>query len=418
MNSSAQKASRKWPYSGFGSAAAAISVTAVTVLMLLCVQSEPAAARRHSQSLWGDLFGVQRPMPRLRRAAAIPPSIPLPKSRPADAPVIEPEKPVAAKPPHAATDKLAEQATLPLPKPRPADAPVTEPEGPAAAKPPPAAADKPAEQASSPPAPPPPSACRLALTDAIAIAPSIPDIKGPGECGGEDLVRLEAVVLPDKRRVSVKPAAILRCAMATEIANWIRIDMAPLATGLGSVVSDLNNLDSFECRGRNGIAGAKMSEHGRANALDVHDLKLANGQSISFTDRTVPREVRESVLHSMCARFTTVLGPGSDGYHEDHIHLDLMERHNNYKICQWNVWDPLPQIAPLLPAERPEEAPPRELAAKSDAAKPDAAKPDAGEPDAAKSDAAKADAAKSDASEPATGATKSPTKKRRENRRF
>jgi hypothetical protein len=257
MNSSAQKASRKWPYSGFGSAAAAIMVAAVTALMLLCVQTEPAAARRHSQNLWGDLFG--EPRPRLRRAAAIPPSIPLPKSRPADAPVTEPEKPVAAKPAHAATDKLAEQATLPLPKPRPADAPVTEPENPAAAKPAPAAADKPAEQATSPPAPPPPSACRLALTDAIAIAPSIPDIKGPGECGAEDLVRLEAVVLPDKRRVSVKPAAILRCAMATEIANWIRIDMAPLATGLGSVVSDLNNLDSFECRGRNGIAGAKMS---------------------------------------------------------------------------------------------------------------------------------------------------------------
>src|SRR3984893_9895037 len=203
MNSSAQKASRKWPYGGFGSAAAAIMVTAVTALMLLCVQTEPAAARRHSQNLWGDLFGEPRPRPRprLRRAAAIPPSIPLPKSRPADAPVIEPEKPAPAKPAPAATDKLAEQATLPLPKPRPADAPVTEPEGPAAAKPAPAAADKPAEQASSPPAPPappPPSACRLALTDAIAIAPSIPDIKGPGECGAEDVVRLEAVVLADK----------------------------------------------------------------------------------------------------------------------------------------------------------------------------------------------------------------------------
>ena len=117
-----------------------------------------------------------------------------------------------------------------------------------------------------------------------------------------------------------------------------------------------------------------MSEHGRANALDVRAFKLANGQSISLTDRTVPRELRESVLHSVCARFSTVLGPGSDGYHEDHIHLDLMERHNNYKICQWNVWDPLPQIAPLLPAERPDEAPPREVAAKSDAAKSDAAK--------------------------------------------
>jgi hypothetical protein len=419
MDSSAQKASRKWPYSGFGSAAAAIMVTAVTALMLLCVQTEPAAARRHSQNLWGDLFGEQRPRSRLRRAAALPPSIPLPKSRPADAPVTESEKPAAAKTAPAATDKPIEQASSPLPKPRPADAPVTEPEKPAA-KPAPAATEKPAEQAT---APPPPSACRLALTDAIAIAPSIPDIKGPGECGAEDVVRLEAVVLADKRRVSVKPAAILRCAMASEIANWIRIDMASLATSLGSVITDLDNLDSFECRGRNGIAGAKMSEHGRANALDVHDLKLANGQTISFTDRTVSREVRESVLHSMCARFTTVLGPGSDGYHEEHIHLDLMERHNNYKICQWNVWDPLPQIAPLLPAERPEDAPPRELAAKSDAAgsdaaKPDAAKSDAAKPDAAKAGAAKSDAAKSDTREPATGATKQPTKKRRQSRRF
>src|SRR5216684_496056 len=116
MNSSAQKASRKWPYSGFRSAGAAIMVTVVTALMLLGVQTEPAAARRHSQDLWGDLFGEPRPRPRPRRAAALPPSIPLPKSRPADAPVTEPEKPAAAKPASAATDKLAEQATPPLPK--------------------------------------------------------------------------------------------------------------------------------------------------------------------------------------------------------------------------------------------------------------------------------------------------------------
>ena len=80
----------------------------------------------------------------------------------------------------------------------------------------------------------------------------------------------------------------------------------------------------------------------------------------------MPRELRETVLHSVCARFSTVLGPGSDWYHEDHIHLDLMERRNNYRICQWDVLDPLPQVAPLLPAVRPEEAPPREVAAKSD----------------------------------------------------
>ena len=182
-------------------------------------------------------------------------------------------------------------------------------------------------------------------------------------------MRLEAVVLPDKHRVALKPAAILRCTMASAIADWIRTDMAPLTAGLGSEISDLDNFDSFECRGRNRVAGAQLSEHGRANALDVRGVKLANGQSISLTDRNVPREIRENMLHSVCARFMTVLGPGSDGYHEDHIHLDLMERHNNYKICQWNVWDPLPRIAPLLPAARPDDAPPREVAAKADADK-------------------------------------------------
>jgi hypothetical protein len=257
---------------------------------------------------------------------------------------------------------------VPLPQPRPAEAPRIEDKS-AAQKP--AEAEKPAAEAPSAPVL---SACRLALTESIAIAPSVPSITGPGGCGGNDLVRLEAVVLPDnKGRVAVKPAAVLRCTMASAIAEWIRSDMAPLAEAQGTRLSDLDNLDSYDCRGRNGVVGAILSEHGRANALDVRALKLASGASIALTDRSVAREVRETVLHSVCRRFTTVLGPGSDGYHEDHIHLDLAERHNGYRICQWEVWDPLPVVAPLLPAERPEEAPPREVAEKADDAKPAAA---------------------------------------------
>jgi hypothetical protein len=308
-------------------------VTVAAVLLVLCAQADPAsAARRARQGPWDDLFGVRSPK---LRGSLLPAAIPLPKPRPAEAPVAEPETPAAAKPAPAETDKAGER--------------------------------------------PVPSACRLALTEQIAIAPSIPDIHGPGGCGGEDLVRLQAVVLPDKRQVAVQPAAILRCTMASAIADWIRSDIAPLAEKLGSVISGLDNFDSFECRGRNRVVGALLSEHGRANALDVRALKLADGRSISLTDRAVSRDLRENVLHSVCARFSTVLGPGSDWYHEDHIHLDLMERHNNYRICQWNVWDPLPPIAPLLPAERPEEAPPREVAAKSEAAKPDTAEPAGGD---------------------------------------
>src|ERR1700727_2081189 len=127
-------------------------------------------------------------------------------------------------------------AKIPLSKPRP-------PEAPSASAEPLAAPDV---KTAEPPATPPASACRLALTEAIAIAPSIPDIHGPGGCGGEDLVRLEAVVLPDKRRGALKPAAIPRCGMAPAISGWCRTDIAPLTTSLGSGISVLDNFDSFE----------------------------------------------------------------------------------------------------------------------------------------------------------------------------
>jgi hypothetical protein len=286
------------------------------------------------------------------------------------------------------THFAAAKIEVPLPRPRPAEAPS------AAVEP----SSTPEVKNAEPPAAPAPalSACRLALTETIAIAPSIPDVHGPGGCGGEDLVRLEAVVLLDNRQVTVKPAAILRCKMASAIADWVRTDIATLAKGLGSAITGLDNFDSFECRGRNRIAGAQLSEHGRANALDVRSFKFADGRTISLTDRNVARDVRETVLHSVCARFSTVLGPGSDGYHEDHIHLDLMERHSDYRICQWNVLDPLPAVAPMLPAPRPEEAPPRAVADEPEA------KPNGDEADPASAQPAQ----KSSADSP-------PTKKRR-----
>lgn len=259
---------------------------------------------------------------------------------------------------------------VPLPKARPAEAPQP-PEAEPAEKPA-QPAEKPAAEA-KPPQPPQPTACRAALTDDIAIAPSIPDIKGPGACGGPDMVRLEAVVLADKTRVPLNPAATMRCTMATAVADWVRTDMAGLAGSLKTKLVELDNFDSFSCRGRNRQQGAKLSEHGRANALDIRALKLANGETIALTERATPRALREKVLLSLCSRFPTVLGPGSDGYHEDHIHFDLAERRGNYRICQWDVWDSWPQIAPLMPAPRPVEAPPREVAAKEGA--PAEAKP-------------------------------------------
>jgi hypothetical protein len=40
------------------------------------------------------------------------------------------------------------------------------------------------------------------------------------------------------------------------------------------------------------------------------------------------------VQASACQQFTTVLAPGSNVYHYDHIHVDLMRRATRRLICQ------------------------------------------------------------------------------------
>ena len=226
---------------------------------------------------------------------------------------------------------LATARSIPLPRPRPAPTAVA------------ASAVMPNLSETSQP-----SACRLRLTPDLAIAPSLPPITGPHECEAPDVVRLEAVVLLDRKRVAVTPPAILRCTMAEAIAGWLRETAAPRARDLGSSLKAVENLTSFDCRGGNGIAGAKLSEHGKANALDIHSFRLANGKVVELTDPQVPKYFREGLRKSACAQFTTVLGPGSDGFHEDHIHIDLLERRSGYRICEWDVREP--GEAPPAPA--------------------------------------------------------------------
>jgi hypothetical protein len=131
--------------------------------------------------------------------------------------------------------------------------------------------------------------------------------------------------------------------MAEAVAIWLREDVAPTALQVGSPLRGVDNFDSYECRGRNRVRGATLSEHGRANALDIRGFKLANGEMIRLTDPNVGKNWREAVRASACARFSTVLGPGSDGNHEDHIHVDLAERRGGYKTCEWDVREPVKQ---------------------------------------------------------------------------
>jgi len=198
--------------------------------------------------------------------------------------------------------------------------------------------------------------CRLRLSKIAQFFP-LSAIDGPGECGAKDLVKLRAVRLPDKAHVTVNPPATLNCRMAESVSHWAREAVAPAVAALGAL-RQIENYDSYDCRGRNRVVGAKISEHGKGNALDVRGFKLAGGRMVKPTDVHIAKDLRAELKSASCARFTTVLGPGSDGYHETHVHLDLAQRRNGYRLCHWEVWEPGEVIAGTpanvpLPRPRP-----------------------------------------------------------------
>jgi hypothetical protein len=235
--------------------------------------------------------------------------------------------------------------TVPLPHPRPAEHPT--------AQPPSAAASDDLQRARNAP-----TACQLRLTPDLAAFQPLGEISGPGECGGRDIVSLQRVVAKNGAQIEISPPATLRCETAEAIVTWVREDLAR-AAALGPGLAAIENFDSFECRGQNRVPGAKLSEHGKANALDIRSFRLKNGQVVQPTDPAAPKEFRLAMKTSACARFMTVLGPGSDGYHEDHIHVDLAERRGGYRICHWELYEGAPatdyalQSAHVVPLPRP-----------------------------------------------------------------
>ena len=87
----------------------------------------------------------------------------------------------------------------------------------------------------------------------------------------------------------------------------------------------------------NGNSRASISEHAFGNALDISAFTLADGRKITVKDgwRGLPEErgFLRDVHAAACQQFTTVLGPGSNVYHADHLHVDLMRRSSGRSIC-------------------------------------------------------------------------------------
>jgi len=139
--------------------------------------------------------------------------------------------------------------------------------------------------------------------------------------------------------VSIKPAATLACPIVSALDHWLAESVQPAAQRwFNARVVEIKQISAYSCRGMNGNPGAHISEHAFGNALDIAAFTLADGRRISVKDgwRGMPEEqgFLRDVQAAACQQFNTVLAPGSNAYHYDHIHVDLMRRASRRVICE------------------------------------------------------------------------------------
>jgi hypothetical protein len=200
--------------------------------------------------------------------------------------------------------------------------------------------------------------CKAVLAKDLMVAEGAEPALWNNGCGAAGQVQVSAIKLADGKTVALRPAALIRCELAEAVALWVREDLAPANETYGGLVR-VEVAASYHCRPRNNVRGALLSEHGRANALDVRAIVTANGRRFGVDLPETPIALVAEMRRSACARFTTVLGPGSDGYHENHFHVDLAQRRNGFRLCQWNLpQPPEPPRNPLRVAEPSKLQPP------------------------------------------------------------
>ncbi len=237
------------------------------------------------------------------------------------------------------------------PPPRPPELRPSMPDGAGKAEPQstmsaPAAAPAPAK-ADSGATPAGQSSCLSALAaipgNRVTPAAPAPQDRDPA-CRISDPVRVAALAIRGSggpATVSFEPPPLLSCAMAKTLADWLDRSVQPLARG--HFERDLATMrvgGGHECRRRNRASAGPLSEHATGQALDIFAFKLGTGENASQVVVEKPSGLAQNrfldaVRQSACGAFMTVLGPGSDTAHANHLHVDIQEQRSRAsRFCQ------------------------------------------------------------------------------------
>jgi hypothetical protein len=165
--------------------------------------------------------------------------------------------------------------------------------------------------------------CRADLTrEGVRFRP-LPDRLFGGGCSALGTVQLTDIGTP------VTNLGAMTCPLARQFARWAREAVQPAAQQwLRSPVRRIESMGSYACRGLNGQAGARLSEHAFANAVDIGAFVLGDGRRITVREgwNDPDSQVRgflRAVHQAGCRRFGVTLGPDANAQHHDHLHFDL-----------------------------------------------------------------------------------------------
>ena len=185
------------------------------------------------------------------------------------------------------------------------------------------------------------AACEKMLAGLDLIWRPDQPIGEPGGCGTPAPIAIAEVA-----QIRIDPPATVNCDFAVALNAWFTQSVQPEARKrVGTSVIGVRNASSYACRRRNNAKTGKLSEHARANALDIAafdfgksaQVTVAGGSSglLQKIGLSAKGNFMKTLRKSACSYFNTVLGPGADRYHGDHFHVDLMKlRPGRFKMCR------------------------------------------------------------------------------------
>jgi hypothetical protein len=172
------------------------------------------------------------------------------------------------------------------------------------------------------------------------------ELNGAGSCG---IMKPLKVVALSQGFVTVNPTAQLGCPIVAGVEYWFEHVVQPQAEAwFGEPVVEIRQISAYSCRTMNGQRGASISEHAYGNALDISTFKLQSGREVTvkagWNGAPEERGFLRNIHAQACDFFSTVLGPGADAFHYDHLHVDLSRRSSGRSVC-----NPTPRDVPQAP---------------------------------------------------------------------